>query len=93
MVTTTLLLSPLGRAAGAAAKSATNGWRGEGMGLSLAFGVVMALVWVIGAVLIGIRPSGWGGGIALSMISGMALGGIMSVILRYIRARAKPRSK
>jgi hypothetical protein len=63
------------------------------MKLSLAFGVAMTLVWVVGAVLIGIGPSGWGGGIALSMISGMALGGIISVGVRVIRDRAKPRPK
>ena len=63
------------------------------MKLSLAFGVGMTLVWAVGAVLIGIRPSAWGGGIALSMISGMALGGIVSVALRLIRDRAKPRPK
>jgi len=61
--------------------------------LSLAFGVGMALVWVVGAVLIGVRPSGWGGGLSLSMISGMTLGGIISVTIEVIRARAKARPK
>ncbi len=61
------------------------------MKLSVAFGVTMALVWAVGAVLIGITPGAWGGGIAMSVISGMALGGLISVALKLIRARRKTR--
>jgi len=58
------------------------------MRLAVAVGVGMALVWALGAILIGISsPSRWGGGIAVSLICGMALGGFISVAARWIRTR------
>lgn len=52
------------------------------MKLPLAFGVAMALVWAVGAVLIGNPPHAWGLGSASSYLTGMALGGVISLGLR-----------
>jgi hypothetical protein len=61
--------------------------KGEDMKLALALGVGLALAWVLGAILIGVSPSHWGIGIAMSVIIGMAVGATISVGMKHFRAR------
>lgn len=55
------------------------------MKLALALGVAMSVLWAVGAVLIGIKPHSWGGGLALSMLTGMAFGGVISLSTKLLR--------
>lgn len=55
------------------------------MRLALALGVGLAVLWVVGAVLIGIQPHAWGLGIATSYLTGMALGGVISLSTKLLR--------
>jgi hypothetical protein len=52
----------------------------------LGLGVVLAVAWVLAALLIGVSPRQWGVGIAMSMIIGMTAGGLLSVTITRIRA-------
>jgi hypothetical protein len=57
------------------------------MKLAVVLGVGLALAWVLGAVLIGVSPSHWGIGIAVSVIIGMAIGAVIFVGRKRFRAR------
>lgn len=49
--------------------------------LILGFGAASLAVWVVGAILIGVTPRGWVNGSAGALVTGMGVGGVISLVV------------
>ncbi len=57
------------------------------MKLVLGLGLILAVAWVVVALLLGVSPRNAGSGAALSLLVGMVLGGAINIGIRFVRAR------